>query len=456
MPKDNKNSGVYGFFRSLVFGTLYNPTSKVKDVYQINKDFYAQSSGKINLIYDLDANSWPIGTNLEVEDDPNSSLIDAVMLTNNIQQLYDPKKLYIIAVDDGLYELNDFSVQPLVNTGAVNVIAFNALGTGMSSDARRNPEGYQAALRSIINNLQNNDIPSGNIMIVGGSLPGAMATMVVDDYHTNNKKIGIVLKEENLLLNDVYRPFTSRFFRPLYRYLSSLFGLNIDATKSFDNFKADPDANAKILPKSQINDHLTELYEDRKKVLKPLDEKYKQLISQGKKMLEDAIKLIDKLQEKHSLDDISSKYEGIRVLNDSLELQNLELKKIIREVDSLVNAADKKDIISSHDKGGFRGLLSLSRDLVVQQQNLSSAVEKYRETGKTATKLMYINQRVENILTNGMYKNALNKQKAALESNRQQLQAEQQKFADQQQEIDEIIEKARDQLQKVQIKGPSY
>lgn len=450
MPKNKKNSGIYGFFRGVMFRTLYNPASKVKDVTQVNQDFYKLRDGKVNLIFDLDAHAWAIGSNREAEEADNSILIDAVMLTNNTQQLYDPKKMYIIVVEDGLYELNNFSVQPLVNDGTANIISFNPIGMGFSSGTPHGPEDYKIVLQSIIKNLHSSGIPNANIVLVGNSLPGAMATIVAEECRDAGQKIGLVLKEENAPLKDVYFAFTPWPLRILYRYLSSWFALDVDATKSFENLAAAENPHAKIIPEAEINGHLTQLHQDRKNTLEQLNEQSKKLEVKSLQILENSINLINTLQKNSNLEELSKKYfnSDIRKLSEELKAKNIEYKKIIKETTKLRSEASDQAIISKDTSVHIKNLLTLSEDLEQQQQNIENVLLQYKTAGQFASDILKMNKRLDNIQNNGNY-NIQDKQEKAINDNLERSVTTLQLFRAQIEAMDQTIENTKNRLETI-------
>lgn len=207
---------------------------------------------KVQLIYDLNGNMKCGDIYLLHYDSNFHRYFTADLVTNDAVNIYNPNKLYIIALHDqsNCYDKFEHEMYQLA-TSDTNVIGFNPAKIGTRSDAKQNPDDYQAAIRSIIDNLHANGIPFDNIVIIGHGFGAAMGIVVAAQYQEKNQRVKVFADRTFSSLamlagtkahNAVYEYLKDiKFLRSAISFLAyyiangavRIFRLNIDAADAF-------------------------------------------------------------------------------------------------------------------------------------------------------------------------------------------------------------------------------
>lgn len=221
---------------------------------------------KIQLIYDLNGN-MKCGNISVLHLDPNfHRYFTADLVTDDAVNIYNSNKLYIIALHDhsNCYDKFEHEMYQLANSDT-NVIGFNPAKVGVRPGAKQNLDDYQAAIRSIIDNLHAHGIPSDNIVIMGHGFGAAIAVVVALQYQEKNQRVKVLAdrafsslavlagtKAQNAAyeyLSDIKFLRSTISFAAYYLANSviRIFGLNIDAAQAFTKINRLNPGDAKAL-----------------------------------------------------------------------------------------------------------------------------------------------------------------------------------------------------------------
>lgn len=219
---------------------------------------------KIHLLYDLNGNMGR-GEISTLHLDPNfRRYFSADLVTDDAVNIYNASKLYILVLYDysNCYEKFEHEMYQLANSDT-NVIGFNPANIGQGTN--QNPDDYQLAIRSIIDNLHNNGIPHDNIVVMGHGFGAAIAVVVAAQYQEKNQRIKVIADRTfaNLAVvastkaqQAVYEYLSDiRFVRSAVSFLAyylvnstiRIFRLNIDAAHAFTKINRLNPGDAKAL-----------------------------------------------------------------------------------------------------------------------------------------------------------------------------------------------------------------
>lgn len=397
MPIKKKPASLYNKARTKVFKSFY-PGSAFKKGSQkfeeLHTNFYSQDAAtKQNFTIDVST------------DELLSQRIDAVMFTNNKQNLYDPERTYVVVAGDGCYEQMDFSLEPFITAHGINVVAFNPLGIGKSTGATNGPEDYQVALHAVIDKLRDQGVDTKNIILVGNDFGAGMASIVADEYQQGGHDIKVMLVKDDAKLNNIYGKSVPRIGGFIYRALVQLFGLTVQATQAFNRMNARIAGSATIVPQSEKNTHLKAEIEIRVKDKEELEKFAKtksELIKLSTTMLSDAEKMLSELQIDIGIQAMPQHSSKLHTMNQELNAQYLHIRSTHKQLDKLFGTLSARQLIPASKEQETEKLLQLSRQVLTLQEILEEAasIYKQRETRDAVQQILDSTGRFANIMNN--------------------------------------------------------
>jgi len=230
----------YRAIRSLVFIPIYpariifNPQS---DEYNgIRRGFtrYAEYSLAHIVNFDLQANMQPGEITEAQKQDSAKRYFDAAIFTKDFSNIYNPNKQFIIMAGGNATCYEQFKDQMYAMTNNdTNVIGFNPMGVGMSPGVTSGPDDYQAAIKSIIDNLHKNGVPHDRIVLQGQSLGAAMCLPVAEQYQARGERVKVIADRTFARLDNTAGTMLWLLYYPV-KLLVRLLGLNVDAATAFN------------------------------------------------------------------------------------------------------------------------------------------------------------------------------------------------------------------------------
>lgn len=185
--------------------------------------------------FDLQNNMQPGEINPAQKQDASKRYFDAAIFTTDFSNIYNPNKQFIIMAGGNATCYEQFAAQMHAMTDDdTNVIGFNPMGVGMSLGVTSSPDDYQAAIKSIIDNLHKNGVPHDRIVLQGQSLGAAMCLAAAEQYQERGQRVKVIADRTFARLDNTAATMIWPLYVPI-KLLVNLLGLNIYAATAFNN-----------------------------------------------------------------------------------------------------------------------------------------------------------------------------------------------------------------------------
>lgn len=185
--------------------------------------------------FDLQANMYADQITEIQRQDTSNRYFDAARFSTDLRNFYNVDKQFIIMAGGNATCYEEFAAEASNLTDRnTNVICFNPMGVGISPGITNGPEDYQAAIKSIIDNLHKNGIPHDNIVLQGQSLGAAMCLVTAEQYQARGERVKVIADRTFARLDNTAATMLWVLYIPV-KLLINLFGLNIYAATAFNN-----------------------------------------------------------------------------------------------------------------------------------------------------------------------------------------------------------------------------